>query len=143
MELTYRKATLEDLDLLTETRGEILRAANLLEETADMSLVKEQSRDYYKSALRDGAHVAYLVFDGGRFAGAGGVSFYRVMPTCHNLSGWKAYIMNMYTRPGYRRQGVAYRTLDLLVRTAREKGISHISLEATDMGRPCMSGMGL
>lgn len=44
--------------------------------------------------------------------------------------------MNMYTKPEYRRQGIAYKTLDLLVAEAREKGIIAISLEATDMGRP-------
>ena len=32
MELTYKKATIEDLDLLTETRIKVLRAANQLSE---------------------------------------------------------------------------------------------------------------
>ena len=76
------------------------------------------------------------MFDGDRFAGAGGVSFYRVMPTYHNPTGWKAYIMNMYTHPDYRRQGIAYHTLDLLVKEARQAGIPLITLEATSMGRP-------
>ena len=67
--------------------------------------------------------------------GAGGISYYRVMPTYHNPSGYKAYIMNMYTRPEYRRMGIAYRTLDLLVQDARDRGISCITLEATAMGR--------
>lgn len=58
------------------------------------------------------------------------------MPTYHNPTGRKAYIMNMYTSPDYRRKGIAYKTLDLLVSSAKEKGISAISLEATDMGRP-------
>lgn len=136
MELTYKRATIDDIDILTETRIVVLRAANKLPDTADMSEVKEQSYLYYQNALRDGSHVAYLVFDGSRFVGAGGVSFFQVMPTYHNPSGNKAYIMNMYTDPAYRRRGVAYQTLDLLVRAAQEKGITFISLEATDMGRP-------
>lgn len=53
----------------------------------------------YKRALETGAHIAYLVYDKGRFIGAGGVSFYQAMPTYHNSSGKKAYIMNMYTSP--------------------------------------------
>ena len=44
--------------------------------------------------------------------------------------------MNMYTRPEYRRRGIAYHTLDLLVKEIRRRGILSISLEATDMGRP-------
>lgn len=58
------------------------------------------------------------------------------MPTFHNPSGYKAYIMNMYTNPAYRRRGIAYKILDLLVNEARNRNISCISLEATDMGRP-------
>lgn len=42
----------------------------------------------------------------------------------------------MYTKPEYRRRGSAFKTLDLLVRDARDKGIAAISLEATAMGRP-------
>ncbi len=136
MDLLYRKATAEDTGLLTETRIEVLRAANGLSADADMAEVERQSRAYYEEALRDGTHTAYLVFDGSRFVGAGGISYYRVMPTYHNPSGYKAYIMNMYTRPEYRRLGIAYRTLDLLVQDARDRGISCITLEATAMGRP-------
>ncbi len=136
MNLTYKRATLEDIDVLTETRVEVLRAANKLPDDTDMSEVKKQSYDYYKKALRDGTHIAYLIFEGERLAGAGGVSFFQIMPTYHNPSGKKAYIMNMYTHPDYRRRGIAYKTLDLLVKDAKSMGITDISLEATDMGRP-------
>lgn len=62
--------------------------------------------------------------------------FFQVMPTYHNPSGKKAYIMNMYTNPKYRRKGIAYKTLDMLIKDSKSKGIFSISLEATDMGRP-------
>lgn len=130
----YKKATLEDIDELVKTRIIVLRAANKLPDDIDMSFVERESYSYYKWALESGNHIAYLVYDGDTFAGAGGVSFYQVMPTYHNTTGKKAYIMNMYTAPEYRRQGIAIYTLDLLVKEAKGKGISQISLEATDMG---------
>ncbi len=136
MNITCKRATIEDLDILTETRIEVLRAANKLSCDIDMSEVKKQSYDYYKKALCDGTHIAYLIFDEDRFVGAGGVSFFQVMPTYHNPSGKKAYIMNMYTHPDYRRKGIAYKTLDKLISDTKRKGISSISLEATAMGRP-------
>ncbi|MFT4107436.1 MAG: GNAT family N-acetyltransferase [Lacrimispora sp.] len=136
MALSYKRATLDDLEMLTETRIEVLRAANNLDGSVDMTEVKKQSYDYYKKALSDETHIAYLVFDENVFAGAGGISFFRVMPTFHNPTGTKAYIMNMYTQPDYRRKGIAYKILDFLVSEAKEKGISAISLEATRMGRP-------
>ena len=132
----YKKATIEDIDELVRTRIIVLRAANKLSDETDMTVVKKESYEYYKRTLQNGEHIAYLVYDKGTFIGAGGVSFYQVMPTYHNPSGKKAYIMNMYTAPEYRRQGIAIHTLDLLVNDARKQGVSQIALEATDMGRP-------
>lgn len=136
MNLEYRKASIKDIDILTKTRVEVLRAANKLSAQEDMSEVESRSYDYYSKALAEGTHAAYLVYDGERCIGTGGVSFFQVMPTYHNPSGEKAYIMNMYTHPDYRRQGIAYQTLDLLVKEAKTRGITAISLEATEMGRP-------
>ena len=132
----YKKATIADIDELVRTRMIVLRAANKLSDDEDMSTVEKESCEYYKRALETGEHIAYLVYDDGTFIGAGGVSFYQVMPTYHNPTGKKAYIMNMYTAPEYRRQGIAYRTLDLLVKDVREQGVSQIALEATEMGQP-------
>lgn len=142
MNLIYKKATIEDINILTKSRIEVLKAANKLADNVDMAEVEAQSYDYYKKALSDGTHTAYLVFDGDRFIGAGGISYFRVMPTYHNSSGNKAYIMNMYTNPDYRRLGIAYKTLELLVADAKERGVKAISLEATDMGRPLYEKFG-
>jgi len=136
MNLTYKKATIDDLEILTDTRITVLRAANKLSDDVDMSVVKEEAYCYYQNSLTNDTHVAYLVFDDDEFVGAGGISFFKVMPTFHNPTGQKAYIMNMYTKPEYRRKGIAYKTLDLLIAEAKRKGITSISLEATDMGRP-------
>lgn len=132
----YKKAMTKDIAELVRTRVIVLRAANKLSDDVDMSIVEQESYAYYKRAVETGEHMAYLVYDKETFIGAGGVSFYQVMPTYHNPSGKKAYIMNMYTAPEYRRQGIAFHTLDLLVKAAKERGISQIALEATDMGRP-------
>lgn len=132
----YKRATIEDIEELVRTRIMVLRAANKLSDDVDMSVVEQESFTYYKRALVSGEHIAYLVYDNDKFIGAGGVSFYQVMPTYHNSTGKKAYIMNMYTAPEYRRQGIAFQTLDLLVKDAKGQGVSQIALEATDMGRP-------
>ena len=131
-----KRATMEDIDELVRTRIIVLRAANKLSDDEDMSVVEEESYAYYRRALESGEHIAYLVYDNGKFIGAGGLSFYQVMPTYHNPTGKKAYIMNMYTASEYRRQGIAFHTLDLLVNDAREQGVSQRAVEATDMGRP-------
>lgn len=69
-----------------KTRISVLRAANKLSEDADLSEVERESREYYTQALKAGEHIAYLVYGKEELIGAGGVSFYRVLPTYHNPS---------------------------------------------------------
>lgn len=132
----YKKATIKDIDVLTRTRIIVLHAANNLSADTNMSEVQKQSYEYYLKTLKNNTHIAYLVFNENSIVGSGGISFFQVMPTYYNPSGYKAYIMNMYTHPDYRHRGIAYKMLDILINEAKIKGINAISLEATKMGRP-------
>ena len=142
MGIKYRKADIRDLDELVRSRLMVLRAANGLEEGAELSEVESESDTYYRRALADGSHVAYLAYDGDALIGTGGVSFFQVLPTCHTPSGQKAYIMNMYTEPGYRRRGIARRLVELLVAESVDRGVERISLEATKLGRTLYAACG-
>lgn len=135
MSIVYKYASINDIDMLVKTRIEVLKAANCLDDSTDMTKVESESYNYYKKALSDNTHTAILVFDDDKFIGAGGVSYFRVMPTYNNPTGEKAYIMNMYTSPEYRRKGIAYKTLDMLVKDAKSRRITEITLESTKMGR--------
>jgi len=140
MNLNYKKAGLSDIDLLTATRMEVLRAVFNVTDEADLPLIEKNSYEYYRNSLKTDVHVAYLVIDKSngtdRFAASGGISFYQIMPTCDNPDGRKAYVMNMYTRPEYRRQGIAGEVLELLIAETLERGITCITLDASEMGRP-------
>lgn len=83
----HKRAIIKDIEELVRTRIIVLRAANKLSDDVDMSVVKQQSYAYYKKALETREHIAYLVYDADKFVGAGGVSFYQVMPTYHNPTG--------------------------------------------------------
>lgn len=140
--LLYRRAGSHDRELLTRLRLEVLRAANGLEEDVDLSRTELESRRYYETCFPEDSHAAWLVFDGEEVVGTGAVSFYQVMPTYHNPSGKKAYIMNMYTRPDYRRRGIARRVLELLTAEAEMRQIDAVMLEATAAGRPLYEAFG-
>lgn len=135
MALQYRRADVADIKALTELRIRVLKAANGLGDDADLSQVAQASHVYYAQSLPAEEHIAYVAWDGETVAGTGGVSFFRVLPTVSNPSGRKAYIMNMYTAPEYRRQGIARDILGRLVRASRQKGVTFIALEATAQGR--------
>ena len=138
--MRFEKVGMEKLEDLVKTRIQVLRAANKLDGSADMGQTEQESRTYYEKSLEDGSHVAYLVYDGDRIIGTGGISFYQVMPTYHNPTGMKAYIMNMYTDPEYRRKGIAMGTLDLLVQEARDAASLSLHWRPPAWDGRCMSG---
>lgn len=142
MSIQWRKAGAEELEELVSLRLTVLRAANRLPDDAALPEVAAATRAYYAQAIPSGACILYLAEEDGVLCGMGGVSFYRVMPTCDTPTGEKAYIMSMYTAPAWRRRGIARHTLELLIDEARRRGVSAISLEATDMGRPLYAQAG-
>nr|WP_302417976.1 GNAT family N-acetyltransferase [Blautia marasmi] len=54
------------------------------------------------------------------------------MPDC--LSGKVGTVFNVYTKPGYRRQGMAYRLMEMLLKKAEEAGVTYVDLKATKDG---------
>ena len=132
----FRRATIKDIPLLVECRLSLLHSAIGEGDEDKWNYVKNQVEQYYKDSIPDETHIAYLAFDGNTCVGTGGVCFYQVLPTYFKPTGKKAYIINMYTAPKYRRQGIATQILDLLVKECLYQGATYISMEATEMGRP-------
>jgi GNAT superfamily N-acetyltransferase len=59
-----------------------------------------------------------------------------------NPIGLEAYILNVYTAPEARRQGLARALMQKLVAHARAAGVRRIWLRASDEGRPLYEDMG-
>lgn len=62
MNINYKKATIDDLVFLTETRIKVLKIANNLDDTVDMSIVKKETQEYYTKALLNDMHTAFFDF---------------------------------------------------------------------------------
>jgi len=140
--LIYKKATPEDVDALVAVRLQVLRTVFKLNENADLTDVEKATYDYYKVALLDGSHTAYLVFDEDCVIGVGGICYFQVMPMPYDPSGKRAYIMNVYTDEKYRGNGIAGKVVNLLIEDSKSHGVTHMSLSSTEMGRPLYEKFG-
>ena len=54
----------------------------------------------------------------------------------------EGYISNVAVDPAFRRQGIAEKLVTMLIEEARARGVSEISLDATEAGRPLYRKMG-
>ncbi|MBQ6409529.1 MAG: GNAT family N-acetyltransferase [Butyrivibrio sp.] len=89
-----------------------------------------------------GDHITVLAFDDDNVVGCASMSYIRIMPTFSHPTGKWAHLMNVYTRREYRRRGIARKMVELLIRETWKKGVTEISLDATESGRPLYESMG-
>ena len=143
--VTVKRLGLEDLDLLMEWRERVLRDVFELADDASIDELMANNRSYYERHLLDGSHVTVLALDAEQRdepIGCGALCLYDEMPSPDNPTGLCAYLMNMYTVPAARKQGVAGVLVDWLVEYARKAGAGKIYLETTDDARGVYSARG-
>jgi len=138
-EIRYIKATNSDIDILMNIRLEMLREVNDLsdEYRYDKILVSE-SRKYFE----DGNQTTILALDNETVVGCASLSYIWIMPTFDHPTGVRAHLMNVYTKSEYRRRGISRRMVGLLIDEAKEKGVTEISLDSTEMGKPLYEALG-
>lgn len=142
MKINIRKATLEDMDLLLQWRMEVLHEVFSLKKDHSLDVLKEINRCYYENELLSGGHIACFACISNETVGCGGICLYHEMPSPDNPSGKCAYLMNIYTHPQFRKQGVGKAIVKWLTEQARQQGISKIYLETSEAGRCLYQKMG-
>ena len=131
--IEYRIAASEDMELLMGSRLEMLRVVNDLPKAYEFDTVLErESRDYFAA----GDQTTILAMEQGEVIGCATLCYLRMMPTFSHPTGKRVHLMNVYTRERYRRQGIAARMVEMLIQEARARGVTEISLDATESGRP-------
>lgn len=132
--IEYVTATKNDMELLMQSRLEMLKDVNKLSGEYEFSKELIANSGAY---FGGGDQTTVLALDRERrVVGCATICYIEMMPTFSHPTGKRAHLMNVYTKPEYRRRGIAQHMLRLLIREAKEKGVTEISLDATPSGRP-------
>ncbi len=135
MGLVVKRAGVGDAELLAEMRLEMRRER----ESAVCRIPEEEfyrhNLEFFRTRIADGSFISLIVWDGDRAAACSGLSLQVHPPTYENPTGKHGYITNMYTRPAWRRQGIAAMLVEHLIETARQEGCAQLFLNASPMGR--------
>ncbi len=142
MDITIRRAGLEDLELLVAWRMRVLREVFSIPSAASVAELERENRRYYRETLPAGGHIACFACAGGEIAGCGGVCVYQELPSPDNPNGQCAYLMNIYTLPAFRGRGAGEKIVRWLVEQVERMGISKIYLETSESGRPLYERLG-
>ncbi len=100
----------------------------------------------FVEATRDFLHHAdqttLLAMDGALPIACATLCYKRCIPTLGHPTGRRAHIMNVYVAEGYRRQGIGKRLMLALHEEAESRGVTEITLDATDAGRKLYETIG-
>ena len=142
MDIIIKQASADDMETLMEWRMEVLCHVFGIPDGEDMQSLYQANREYYLTAMPNQSHVAIFATVNQEIVGCGGLCLYREMPSPDNPTGQCAYLMNIYTREEYRKQGVGKAVALWLVDYAKKKGITKIYLETSVCGRPLYESLG-
>ena len=130
--MLFRKATEKDIPQLVECR-----IRQLIDEGQKPDKdITESNTAYFREYFERGQMEEWVCEHDGRIIATGAVIYYAFPPSFINGEGLKAYITNIYTDPEFRGRGIASDMLALLEKSARERNISRIWLEASKWGKP-------
>lgn len=85
---------------------------------------------------------SWLVEVEGQPVACGTLAFFVRPPYPGNLSGREAYLLNMYTRPDWRKRGMASALLEAMASCACGLQLGKLWLHASEEGRPLYERLG-
>ena len=137
--MEIRLAAPQDMDALVDLRLEMLREVNHL--PAGYAFDRDFVRRI-RACFRDPRHAWAMAVADGQRVGCATLCAMALLPTFDHPSGLRGHLMNVYTCPAWRRQGIGRQLVALLVEEGRRRGMTEISLDATEDGRQLYRALG-
>ena len=131
--MVYERATADDIKDLTALRIEFLLEdyGQLPQETTD--LIAGRLPDYFRSHLNRDLFAFVCRADKG-IAGCCFLYVSEKPPNPSFINGRTGTVMNVYTRPEFRRQGIAFELMKMLLCESEKLGLDFVELKATEDG---------
>ena len=140
-DLTLRDVEPEDLDLICRHRHEMFRASGRRDD--DLGPMAEPFAEWLRPRLVAGLYFGWIAEVDGQAVGGLGMMVIDWPPhPSHPDQDVRGYILNVYVEPDHRGRGIARMLMDRAMAQAKRRGLRHLILHATAMGRPMYERLG-
>ncbi|HMG84794.1 MAG TPA: GNAT family N-acetyltransferase [Terracidiphilus sp.] len=140
--LETRRATIDDAELITRHRKAMF--ADMRD--APEPPLEEMARHFELWVLRmlaSGKYAGWIISDGDRDIASAGLLVLDWAPHFLDPTGeQRAYILNVFVEPEYRRRGLAQALMSECMDEARRRGIRVVALHASQKGQPVYEKLG-
>ena len=143
-EITYRKATADDLEALARLRWamQVERQADHPSDAETWNTYLAAYRDAFADQISHGGFEAWLAEDGLVAVSCVVLLWWRTPPIFDQLVRRRGMVSSVYTLPEYRRRGISRQLMLMLIARAKELHMYRLVLWASEMGRPMYEGLG-
>jgi GNAT superfamily N-acetyltransferase len=137
----FMPSTSGDLEIILAHRREMFREMGGDYEKK-LDTFDNASRAYFEKALGDGSYYGVLCKVDGETVAGGGVLIAAWPGSPINFDARRAWILNLFVEPAYRRRGIARSIMDTLIEWCRLNGFQSVALHASEYGRTLYEKMG-
>ncbi len=140
--IIIRQATPQDAEIIAHHRRAMF--ADMGRGTpAELDAMDATFIPYARRALSSGLYLGWLAcIESGQVVAGGGLMVYEWPTRPGDPNTRHAYILNVYTEPDYRKQGLARRIMTSILEWCRAQSFMIVSLHASKYGRPLYEDMG-
>lgn len=128
-------AVAEDAEIIGEHRRRMFLDSGQADEER-IEAVIASFVPWARAKLADGSYVGWLTEEDGHVVAGAGMLLMDFPPHWMDPQPVRAYLLNVYVEPAFRKRGLARNLLEMAVNDALRRGIKVVSLHASKFGRP-------
>jgi GNAT superfamily N-acetyltransferase len=130
-----------DLDRPTVASGAQTIAVHRFPESSDQELLSSYA-DWVMGAIGREVYLGWLFERDGSIVAGAGLVLLEWGPTRNNRTSHRGRIVNVYTHPNHRREGIATLLVKRCLKEARARGVAQVGLGASGIARHMYEKLG-
>ena len=132
--LVYRKIDCSDISLSVDYRIMFLTELQGYQPKEKETQLRIELTEYFKQAIAFNSYIGWVAEYNSKPVGFGGIVIQKIPGHFEYVKGLKGYILNMFTIPEYRQNGICHNILKRLISNGKELRLNSIYLHATNEG---------
>jgi len=132
--LVYKKLGVDDLDLFIKLRIDFLSETNKELTETNKEFIINSLEKYYKEHLLKNEFIGIICEYNSIIVSTAYLAISEKPANYHFINGKIGTLLNVYTYPEYRKNGISTKIMEIIIKEAKEQNVSEIELIATEDG---------
>lgn len=137
--MEFRRAKRSDLEQFVENRMEFVTLIRQIEHPEEF---RSRTRTYLREHMEDPDLMIFVAVDQNEIVSSCMACVFQLVPLPSCPSGKTAELLNVYTKPAYRRQGLSEMLIRMLLEELKKEQVGKVILEYTEAGHPLYQKIG-